>query len=187
MTPSQRIFTSGFTLMELSVATAIGGIISLISIGALVEGTHLFKTNSTEMIARDQGSRAIRRMSADIQRTLSAQIFANYLGMLGAGGQYGSCLVLQESSGPSVAYYRYAATSDPNSGAIYYVANAAVAPNPLTDKRLVSGVQDLEFRRDVNGSIRIGFTIGTFASSTLLTGAKEADLVRFSTSTVPRN
>ncbi len=184
---SRRISRRGFTLMEASVAGAIGSIIGLISIGAIAEGTHLFKTNSTEMIARDQGSRAVRRISSEIQQSLTSQIFSNYLGMSGAGGEFGSCLVLQKPSGTLVAYYRYAPTSDPNSGGIYYAANAATTPNPLTDKLLVSSVRDLEFRRDVNGSIRVGFNVGTFASATLVTGGKEADLVRFSTSTLPRN
>jgi prepilin-type N-terminal cleavage/methylation domain-containing protein len=177
----------GFTLMEVLVAGAIGSIIGLISIGGMVEGLHLFKSNATEMIARDQGSRAVRKMSADIQQSLLAQIYPNYQGTTGAEGQYGSCVVLQTSSGVPIAYYRYAATSDPNSGGIYYSANAAVAPNPLTDKLLVTTVQDLEFRRDVNGSIRVGFDIGTFGFPTLVVGGKEADLVRFTTSSLPRN
>ena len=185
--PSQRICSGGFTLVELMIAGAIGSIIGLIAMGGMVEGTHLFKSNSTEMIARDQGSRAIRRISADIQQALTTQIFPNYLAMVGAGGQYGSCVVLQKLSGVSAAYYRYAPTADPNSGGIYYAANAAVAPNPLTDKLLVSAVRELEYRRDVNGSIRVGFDIGTFGYPTLVVGGKEADLVRFTTSSLPRN
>lgn len=101
-------------------------------------------------------------------------------------GRTGSCLLVQRSSSNSVAYYRYATTSDPNSGGIYLAANAAFA-NPLTDKLLVGAVQDLEFRRDVNGTIRVGFDVGTFSSSNLITGGKETDLVRFSTSSLPRN
>lgn len=177
----------GFTLMEASVAGAIGSVIGLISIGAMVEGTHLFKTNSTEMIARDQGSRAVRRISSEIQQAVTSQIFSTYLGTSGASAEFGSCLVLQNRSGTLVAYYRYAPTADPNSGGIYYAANAAVAPKPATDKLLVGSVRDLEFRRDVNGSIRIGFNVGTFASAGLVTGGKEADVVRFSTSALPRN
>lgn len=183
----RRSSRHGFTLMEASVAGAIGSVIGLISIGAMVEGTHLFKTNSTEMIARDQGSRAVRRISSEIQQAMTSQIFSSYLGTSGASAEFGSCLVLQNRFGTLVAYYRYAPTGDPNSGGIYYATNAAVAPNPATDKLLVGSVRDLEFRRDVNGSIRVGFSVGTFAAATLLTGGKEADIVRFSTSAVPRN
>ena len=183
---SWRSSTGGFTLTELMIAGGAGSIIGLISLGALVEGTHLFKSNSTEMIARDQGSRAIRRMGADIQGALTTLIYSDYQGTSGAAAEFGSCIVLQKAAGGSVAYYRYAPTTDPNSGGIYYSPNAG-PPNPSTDRLLANSVRDLEFRRDINGSIRIGFDLGTYGYPTFVVGGKESDLVRFSTSSLQRN
>jgi prepilin-type N-terminal cleavage/methylation domain-containing protein len=177
----------GFTLAEVTIALAVGSIVALCSISTMVEGMHLFKCTSTEMIARDAGSRAIRKMSTDIQQALTAQVFSTYQDMTGAAGQYGSCILLQTPSGGSVAYYLYTSSAYPNSGAIYYHSNAATAPNPATDKLLVSSVQGLEFRSDPHGSIRAGFKIGIFGYPSLVVGGQEADIVRFSTSNLPRN
>ncbi len=182
-----RLAAGGFTLMELMISGAIGSVIGLVALGAMAEGTHLFKTNSTEMIGRDEGSRAIRRITADIQGGLATQIFPDYLGTAGAETQVGSCVVVQRPAGGSVAYYRYAPNTDLNSGGIYATLNASALPNPLTDKIIVRSARELEFRRDVNGAIRVGFDIGTAGYPTRVTGGKEADRVRFSTSSLPRN
>ena len=178
---------AAFTLAELSITMGIASVIALGSTASMVEGMSLFKCTSTEMIARDAGSRVIRRMTTAIQSAVTTKIVPNYLSTGSAGGLYGSCVVLQTASGTSAAFYRYAPNSDPNSGGIYYDANIATAPNPATDKLLASSAQDLEFRRDATGTIRAGFKIGTFGYPSKAVGAKEADRVRYTTSILPRN
>lgn len=179
---------AGFTLVEVMFATAISSIVALVAMISIVEGTQLFQCNSTELVARDQGSRAIREISTDIDSATQVQIFPNYLSVSGSTSSYGSCAVIANTSGGSVAYYLYASsTTNPNSGGVYYCANAAAGPNPATDTLLVSSVQDFEFRSDVSGSIRTGFKIGICGFPTLLIGSKESDLIRFTTSDVPRN
>lgn len=178
----------GFTLVELMFATAISSIIALVAMISVVEGTQLFQCNSTEMVARDQGSRAVRQISTDMESATQVQIFPNYLSVTGSTSSYGSCAVIANTSGGSVAYYLYSSSpANINSGGIYYCANAAAGPNPATDTLLVSSVQDFEFRSDVSGSIRTGFKIGINGFPTLLVGSKESDLIRFTTSDVPRN
>jgi len=185
--PYIRSRAKGFTLVEVMFGCAIGSLIALAALGSIVEGMQLFRSNSSEMIARDKGARAIRKISTDMQNASQIQVFPNYLSTTGSNTTYGSCAVLQGTNG-SVAYYLYASnSSDPNSGGIYYCANAAVAPNPATDSLLVSDVQDFEFRSDISGSTRVGFKIGIYGFPTLSLGSDEADLVRYSTSNVPRN
>lgn len=179
--------SGGFTLIELMFALAIGSVIALVSLGGLVEGMHLFSSTSTEMIARDAGSRAIRQITTDMLNASQVSIYPNYLSLSGSSAAYGSCAVIQTPSS-NVAYYLYAASStDPNSGGIYYCPNATLGPNPATDTLLVSSVQDFEFRTDTYPSIRVGFKIGIYGYPTFLVGSKEPDLVRFTTSNVPRN
>jgi len=179
---------SGFTLIEVIFATAISTMIALVCMLSLVEGMHLFRSNSTEMVARDTGSRAIRRISGDIQNCSQIAIYPNYLSVSGSVSGYGSCAVLTTGSTATGLYYLYPLNnSNINAGGIYYSANPSAGPNPATDTLLVSYVQDFEFRTDVTGYIRTGFKIGIYGYPTLLTGSKEADLVRFTTSDVPRN
>lgn len=178
---------AAFTLVELTITMGIASVIALCSMKSMVEGMGMFKCTSTEMIARDTGSRAVRRIGTAIQGALTSKIVANYLSTASADSQYGSCIVLQMASGTSVAFYRYAPSADPNSGGIYFDANTATAPNPATDKLLVSSAQDLEFRRDATGTIRTGFKIGIFGYPTKSVGTKEADMVRYTTSALPRN
>lgn len=176
-----------FTLAELTVAMGVGTVIALGSMASMVEGIGMFKCTSTEMIARDAGSKVVRRLSTAIQGALTSKIVSNYLSTASAGGQYGSCIVLQNASGVSSAYYRYAPNTDPNSGGVYFHANMATTPNPAADKLLASSAQDLEFRRDATGTIRVGFKIGTFGYPSKVIGGKEADMVRYTTSILPRN
>lgn len=178
---------AAFTLVELAITLGIASVIALCSMQSLIQGMGMFKSTSTEMIARDAGSRAIRKMATAIQGALSTKIVANYLSTASADSQYGSCIVLQMASGTSVAFYRYAPAANPNSGGIYFDANTATAPNPAADKLLVSSTQDLEFRRDANGTVRAGFKIGTFGYPSKAIGTKEADRVRYTTSVLPRN
>lgn len=167
-------------------ACAIGSVIALVTLGGMVEGSQLFRSYSTEMIARDRGSRAIRRMSADMQGATAIQIYPNYLSTTGSSAAYGSCAVIHALAGP-VAYYLYPSPSVASPGGLYYCANAASGPNPATDTLLVSSVQDFEFRSDPMGSVRVGFKIGIYGFPRLSIGSQEPDIVRFSTSNVPRN
>lgn len=176
----------GFTLVEVMFTCAIGAIIGLVTLGGMIEGSQLFRSNSTEMIARDKGSRAIRLMSTDMQGASAIQIYPNYLSTTGSTVSYGSCAVLPTLSG-TVAYYLYPAPSVTSPGGLYYCASAASGPNPATDTLLVSNVQDFEFRSDVSGSVRVGFKIGIYGFPTLNLGSQEPDIVRFSTSNLPRN
>jgi len=140
------------------------------------------------MVARDHGARAIRRIGTDVQDSSTVSIYPSYSSITGSGASYGSCAILQTGSSTSVAYYRYASNpADVNSGGLYYCSNASLSPSPARDTLLVSGVQDLEFRGDVGNTIRAGFKIGIYGYPTFLTGSKEADLVRFTTSNLPRN
>jgi len=184
-----RGFDGGFTLVEVMFGCAIGSIIALVALGGLVEGMQLFRSNSSEMVARDKGSEAIRRISTDMQAAQQIQIYSNYSSISSGAGTYGSCGVVENTSGGYSAYYLYTPTSDPNSGGLYYCANSSAAgePNPAKDILLVSNVQDFEFRSDVSGTVRAGFKIGVYGWPTLSLGSYEYDLVRFSTSNLPRN
>jgi prepilin-type N-terminal cleavage/methylation domain-containing protein len=190
-----RLSTGGYTLVEVMFSTAIGAIIAAGIMIGMVEGSQLFRSNSAEMVARDKGSRAIREISTDMQGASQVQIFPNYLSTSGSTAAYGSCAVVYATRGV-VAYYLYPAPSSttlssgailPNPCALYYCAAAGAAPNPATDTLLVSNVQDFEFRTDVSGSIRVGFKIGVYGFPNLYLGSQEADVVRFSTSNLPRN
>jgi type II secretory pathway pseudopilin PulG len=176
----------GFTLVEMMFTCAIGAIIGLVTMGGMIEGSQLFRANSTEMIARDQGSRAIRQISVDMQGASSIEIYPTYLSTTGSTASYGSCAVLPTLSG-TVAYYLYPAASVSSPGGLYYSSNAVSGVHPATDTLLVSNVQDFEFRSDVSGSTRVGFKIGIYGFPNMSLGSQESDIVRFSTSNLPRN
>ena len=190
-----RLSAGGFTLVEVIFACAISAIIALGIMIGMVEGSQLFRSNSAEMVARDKGSMAIREISTDMQGASQVQIFPNYLSTTGSTTGYGSCAVVYATRGV-VAYYLYPVPSSstlpsgtllPNPCGLYYCAAAGSAPNPATDTLLVSNVQDFEFRSDVSGSTRAGFKIGVYGFPNLLLGSQEPDIVRFSTSNLPRN
>jgi len=182
-----RASGGGYTLVEMMFACAIGSIIALVTLTGMIEGSQLFRSNSSELVARDQGSRAIRQITTDLQGASQVLIYPTYLSTSGTAVSYGSCAVLHTTSG-TVAYYLYASSaSNPNSGGLYYCPAAGSPPNPATDTLLVPYVQDFEFRSDVSGSIRTGFKIGIYGFPTLAQGSQEPDLVRYSTSALPRN
>jgi prepilin-type N-terminal cleavage/methylation domain-containing protein len=185
----------GFTLVEVMFTCAIGSVIALAAMLGMVEGSQLFRSNSTEMVARDKGAAAIREISVDMQGASTVQIFPNYLSTTGSTATYGSCAVLNTMRG-IVAYYIYPLPSSttlstgatlPSPCGLYFCGTANIGPNPATDKLLVSNVQDFEFRSDVNGSIRAAFKIGVYGFPNLYLGAQEPDIVRYSTSNLPRN
>lgn len=176
----------GYTLIEMMFATAISTVVSLVAMGALVEGMHLFQSNSTEMVARDKGSRAIRQISNDVRNAASVAIYSSTL--CASATTYGPCAVITNTAGGMVAYYFYTpSVSNTNAGGIYYCANASLPMSHATDQVLAYSVQDFEFRSDISGTIRTGFKMGIYGYPTLLTGSKEPDLVRFTTSNLPRN
>jgi hypothetical protein len=163
---------------------AIGAIIALVTMTGLIEGSQLFRSNSAEIVARDKGSIAIRQISTAVQAASQVNIYSNYSSVSGTTSSYGTCAVLAGTTG-TTAYYRYAATSDSNSGGLYYCTTGS--PNPANDKLLVSNVQDLEFRNDVSGSVRTAFKIAIYGFPTMALGSQEPNIVRYSTSNVPRN
>lgn len=170
------------------MATAISVGVGLIALAGLVQGVHLFKCNESEIWAREKGSRIIRAIRDDMQKATAVRIYPSYTSITGAGGTYGSCIVLDlPDSAKSVAYYRSAADLNTNSGRIFYDSNTTSAPTPGTDKLLLSSVMDFEFRRNPNGSVRVGFQIATLGYPRRQYGSIEADRVRYSTSILPRN
>lgn len=179
---------SAFTLVELVVAMGVGSVVALVTMLGLTQGTHLFKSNETEMWARENGSQTIRAIHDDIVKATSVKIYTNYQYIGGAEAEYGSCIVVVlPENGRSIAYYRSATPGDPTSGRVCQDLDTSSATNPLTDKQLLRPVGDLEFRRNPNGTIRIGFDIWTLGYPRRTYGAIEADKVRYTTSALPRN
>lgn len=180
---------AGFTLAELSVALGVGTIISLVLLYALVEGVWLFRSNESEMWARENGSSIIRLIRDDIQTAQSERIYSNYTQTGGVETNNGSCavIVLPDARG-AVTYYRAPAISSAGATSqIYYHADGNTAPNPAIDKLLASNVIDFEFRRNPNGTVRVAFVLGAIGYPRRLLGSVESDRVRFSTSAIPRN
>lgn len=180
--------SGGFTLVELSVALGVGSIVGLILLAGLVQGVWLFRSNESEMWARDNGSSAIRAIRDDLRAAQSEQIYANYKQVSGAEVGNGSCAVIVRPDTGPATYYRWPfdKVGEPI-GQIYYHANGGTAPNPATDKLLASNVMDFEFRRNPNGTVRIGFVMGALGYPRRVLGQIESDRVRFSTSVLPRN
>jgi type II secretory pathway pseudopilin PulG len=179
-----RPSAGGFTLVEVMFTCGIGAIIAMVTMIGLIEGSQLFRSNSAEIVARDKGSIAIRKISAAVQQASQVSIYPSYLSTTGSSTTYGSCALLTSTTG-TVAYYRYAATSDSNSGGLYYCTSST--PNPANDQLLVSNVQDFEFRSDVSGSVRSAFKVAIYGFPNLALGFNESNIVRYSTSNVPRN
>jgi hypothetical protein len=86
-----------------------------------------------------------------------------------------------------VAYYLVGATSGTATGSIYYDSNAGTAPNPASDRLLHGNVGDLEFRRNPNGTTRVGMALGTLGYTRRKFGTVENDLVRYTVSVTRRN
>lgn len=183
--PARRA-TAGFTLVEVMVATAVSSLVALITLGVIGEGARLIRSTASTMLAHNTGSAAIRKAGLDLQQGNQVRLFPNYLSAAGAAGQFGSCAVVNLPNGTTATYYLAPNPADATN-ALFYHPGVATVPNPAADKALVTSVQDLEFRRDALGSVRIGFKVAVYGYPTLALGGNENDLVRFSTSSLPRN
>lgn len=181
----RRSRSAGFTLVEVMVATAVASVVAAITLGIMSEGAALIRSAASNMLAHNTGSAAIRRITLGLQQANLARIYPAY--QSATAGQFGSCLVVTAPDGTSAAYYLAPNPQDATTMALFYDSNAATAPNPATDKLLVTAVQDLEFRRDALGSVRAGFKIAVYGYPTKAAGSKEADVVRFTTSVLQRN
>lgn len=179
---------AGFTLAEISISLGVASIIGVILLYSLVQGVWLFRSNESEMWARDSGSSVIRTIRDDIQTSASQRIYPDYTQVAGVQTSNGSCavIVLPDARG-SVTYYRAPAAAGGTTGKIYYHSNGATAPNPATDKLLASNAMDFEFRRNPNGTVRVGFVLAALGYPRRLLGSVESDRVRFTTSAIPRN
>lgn len=179
----------GFTLVELSVATGVGTIVMLILMYALSQGVWIFRSSESEMWARDNGSSVIRAIRDDLQSAQDEKIYADYTQVNGTETSNGSCAVINLPAGPTTtAYYWYApvAASGQTLGKIY-AHTGATALDPATDRLLANNVTNFEFRRNPNGTVRVGFILGVIGYPRRLFGSVEADRLRFTTSAIPRN
>lgn len=185
--PFQRpAAAAGFTLVELMLALAIGGVVAAVTLTIMGEGARLIRSTASIMLAHSTGSAAIRKVALDLQQANQVRIFPNSSGVVGTGGAFGSCAVVTLPNGTSATYY-LALNAVDATNALFYHPSAATLPDPTVDKVLVTSVQDLEFRRDALGSVRAGFKVAVYGYPTLALGSVESDVVRFSTSGLPRN
>jgi len=185
---ARRSRRAGATLVELMMALGISLVVGLSIVMALMQGTRILRANETEMWAREKGTRVIRRIYTDLAKASGVRIYPSYTAMSGAESTYGSCIVLDlPDTGTSVAYYLVGGVNTDGSGSIYFDSNAASAPTPNADKLFEINVLDLEFRRNANGTVRVGFEVGFIGYPRRKFGSVEADRVRFSTSVTRRN
>jgi hypothetical protein len=184
----RRSYTSGATLVELMITLGISMMVGLSVVMALIQGMQIIRANETEMWARERGTRVIRRMYNDITKASRIRIYPSYTAIMGAESSYGSCVVLDlPDTGATVAYYLVGGVNTDGSGSIFFDSNAASAPTPLADRLVKVNVLDLEFRRNLNGTVRIGFEVGFIGYPRRRFGSVEADRVRFTTSVTRRN
>ena len=180
----------GFSLVELSVAGGVATVIGLILFFALSQGVWIFRSNESEMWARENGSSVIRAIQGNLQLAQDEKIYADYTNVSGTDLTYGSCAVLTLPEGPTTVTYYWSSpgisSTGQNLGSIYS-HTGTTAPTPATDKVLASNVTNFEFRRNTNGTVRVGFVVGILGYPRRLLGSIESDRVRFSTSAIPRN
>lgn len=181
----------GFTLLELSVAMGVSTIVGLIAFFALSQGVWLFRSNESEMWARENGSSVIRAIYDDLQSAQTEKIYPSYTQTNGAEIDHGSCAVLVvPGKVDPVTYYWWTPLVAPALGPVLgsiYSHTGSTPPAPATDKLLASNVTNFEFRRNPNGTVRVGFVLGILGYPRRLLGSIEPDLLRFSTSALPRN
>ncbi len=178
-----------FTLVELSVAGGVATIIGLILFFALSQGVWLFRGNESEMWARENGSSVIRAIQGNLQSAQTEKIYSDYTNTLGTDITNGSCAVITVPEGPTTVTYYWSAGVSANGQTLgsIYSHTGTTAPIPATDKVLASNVSSFEFRRNPNGTVRVGFVIGILGYPRRLLGSIESDRLRFSTSAIPRN
>ena len=183
--------TEGHTLVELSVAGGVAMIVGLILFFSLSQGVWLFRSNESEMWSRENGSSVIRAIQGSLQSAQTEKIYADYTKVSGTDITYGSCAVLTLPEGPTtITYYWWLSPIQPSAGpklGNIYSHTGTTAPIPATDKLLASNVTNFEFRRNPNGTVRVGFVVGILGYPRRLLGSIETDLLRFSTSAIPRN
>lgn len=183
--------TEGHTLVELAVAGGVATVVGLILFFALSQGVWLFRSNESEMWARDNGSSVIRAVQGSLQSAQTEKIYADYTKVGGTDITYGSCAVINLPEGPTtVTYYWWSSTGVLSTGQTLgkiYSHAGTTAPTPATDKLLATNVTNLEFRRNPNGTVRVGFVLGILGYSRRVFGGIEPDRLRFSTSAIPRN
>ena len=174
----------------------VGSIVLVILMYALVQGVWIFHANESEMWTRDAGAAAVRAISAALQSAQSEKIYGNYTQVSGTDQSNGSCAVITtlptDATAATVTYYWKASGSPVGAGSatlgqIYFHPNGGTALDPTTDKVVASNVTQFEFRRNPNGTVRVGFILGIFGYPRHPFASVEADLVRFSTSVLPRN
>lgn len=183
--------TGGFTIAELSVAGGVALIVGLILFFAFSQGVWLFRSNESEMWGRENGSAVIRAIQDDLQSAQTEKIYADYTQTAGTDGSNGSCAVINLPEGPTtITYYWWSPTGFGGAGTILgkiFSHTGATAPNPATDKVLATNVTNFEFRRNPNGTVRVGFVLGILGYPRRLLGSVESDRLRFTTSAIPRN
>ena len=172
------------------VAMGVGTGVLLILFFALSQGVWVFRANESEIWARNDGSSAIRAIQGDLQSAQAEKIYPDYKQTGGTETNNGSCAVITiPDAATPTAYYWWAptgVTAGPPLGKIYS-HSGNTAPNPATDKLLVRNVTNFEFRRNPNGTVRVGFILGILGYPRRLFGSIEADRLRFTTSAIPRN
>lgn len=188
-----RQSAEAFTIVETMVAMAIGTIVTLILMYAFTQGIWVFRANETEMWARNDGSEVVRAIRGDLQTAQTVKIYPDYTQTGGTDGSNGSCAVLTipnlpNAAGTTTYYWRapVSSGSGPSLGTIYSHSGTS-APNPATDRVLASNITNFEFRRNPNGTVRVGFILAILGYPRRLFGGVEADLLRLSTSALPRN
>jgi len=183
--------TEGHTLVELMVAGGVATIVGLILFFSLSQGVWLFRSNESEMWSRENGSSVIRAIQGNLQSAQTEKIYADYTKVSGTDITYGSCAVINLPEGPTtVTYYWWSPTGLASTGQTLgkiYAHTGTTAPTPATDKVLATNVTNLEFRRNPNGTVRVGFVLGILGYPRRLLGSIEPDRLRFSTSAIPRN
>lgn len=168
----------------------VGSIVMVILCYALVQGVWIFRANESELWARSDGSAVIREIQDSLQSAQAEKIYADYTQVGGVDGNNGSCAVITRPDLPApISYYWWL---PPGWGASQNLGKisshmGSTAPDPTTDPVLAADVMSFEFRRNPNGTVRVGFVFGILGYPRRLYGSIEADRLRFTTSSIPRN
>jgi hypothetical protein len=171
----------------------VGTIAPLVLMYAFTQGIWIFRAHETEMWARNDGSSAIREIGNELECAETARIYPDYTQIAGAEQNNGTCarLTVPDLPNPArtVTYYWNAPIAVGNGTTLgnIYSHTGTGTPDPATDNVLARNVTAFEFRRNPNGTVRVGFVLGILGYPRRLFGAIEADRLRFTTSAIPRN